>query len=230
MRAPLSIVIPTLDAADELPATLAALGEGLQAGLIRELVISDGGSRDATRALAHAAGAILVEGPAGRGRQLARGAAAAEGEWLLFLHADTWLGAGWAAAVLDHMARAPGRAGYFRLRFRAEGLAPRAVGAWANLRARAFALPFGDQGLLIRRSLYEEVGGYPPVPLMEDVALVRALGRRRLRALPAQAHTSAARYEAEGWLRRGAANMLLMARAMAGADPELLARRYRRTD
>ena len=130
MRAPISIVIPTLNAADELPGTLASLGEGLAEGLIREVVISDGGSTDGTRAIAEAAGAEWVAGAAGRGGQLARGVVAAEGEWLLCLHADTHLGPGWAAAILAHLRDAPNRAGYFRLRFRAEGLAPR--GPWAR--------------------------------------------------------------------------------------------------
>ena len=91
MRAPVSVVIPTLDAAADLGPCLAALGEGLQAGLLRELVISDGGSTDATRAVADEAGAIWVSGPPGRGGQLGRGVAASEGDWLLVLHADTWL-------------------------------------------------------------------------------------------------------------------------------------------
>jgi hypothetical protein len=226
MRAPVSIVIPTLDAADDLPPTLAALGEGLEAGLIRELIISDGGSRDATRAIAEAAGAVWVEGPPGRGGQLARGAATAGGEWLLFLHADTQLAPGWTQAAVAHMRHHAGKAGWFRLRFRARGPAPRIVAGWANLRSRLFGLPYGDQGLLISRALYGSVGGFPAIPLMEDVALARTLGRGRLRALDAEALTSAARYEAEGWLRRGARNLSTLLSFLLGTDAESLARRY----
>ncbi len=223
MRAKLSVVIPTLNAAGALPACLAALIEGLEAGLIRELVVSDGGSGDATAQIADAAGAILITGRASRGGQLRRGAAMAQGDWLLFLHADTCLPPGWAGVVAAQMEL--GRPGCFRLGFDARGLAPRLVAGWANLRTRLFSLPYGDQGLLIARSDYDAIGGYADIALMEDVAMARALGRR-LSVMPARAITSAARYERDGWLRRGGRNLLLLLRYLAGADPEYLARRY----
>jgi len=225
--APITVIIPTLDAEGELPGCLAALGEGLVAGLIRELVISDGGSTDATRQIAEAAGAVLLTGPPSRGGQLRRGAAVARGDWLLVLHADTQLAPGWAGAVADHLDRPEAAPAYFRLRFRARGLCPALVAGWANLRARLFALPCGDQGLLLRRTGYERAGGYPDQPLMEDVALVRALGRP-LAALPAEARTSAACYQRTGWLRHEARNLWTLLRYVMGADPAVLAARYRR--
>lgn len=228
MRAPLSVVIPTLNAAEGLPDCLGALTEGVTAGLVRELVISDGGSSDATGELAQAAGALWIVGPAGRGGQLRRGAAAAQGAWLLFLHADTVLSPGWSAAVEAHMRDVPDRAGWFRLAFDARGLAPAWVAGWANLRARALALPYGDQGLLVSRALYDSVGGFDDMPLMEDVALVRRLGRRRLAPLEAVARTGAGRYLRAGWVRRGARNLWTLARYFAGADVARLARRYGR--
>lgn len=225
MRAPISVIIPTLDAAAELPLCLNGLGEGLEAGLIRELILSDGGSTDDTLALADRAGAEVVAGPPSRGGQIGRGIAAASGPWLLILHADTRLCPGWAAAALAHIERSD-RAGWFRLAFRAEGVMPRLTAAWANLRAGC-GLPYGDQGLLAPRALLDSVGGYPDLPLMEDVALARAL-RGRLAGLPAVAETSAARYQAQGWVRRGARNLVTLARYLAGADPHRLARDYRR--
>jgi len=227
MRAPISIVIPTLNAAAALPATLVALGEGLEAGLIRELILSDGGSTDDIAGLADRAGALLVTGPAGRGGQLARGAAVAEGTWLMFLHADTHLAPGWGRAVLSHICASADRAGYFRLAFRAQGMAPRLVAGWANLRARRLGLPYGDQGLLIQRALYDAVGGFADIPLMEDVAMAKAL-QGRLQPIAATARTSAARYQTEGWARRGARNLWTLARYRMGADPAVLAARYRR--
>ena len=227
MPAPLSVVIPTLNAAAGLPGAAAALMPGVEAGLIRELVVSDGGSQDATVEIAGALGAVTVAGPPGRGGQLARGVAAARGDWLLLLHADTVLAPGWVAGAEAHIARHPDSAGHFRLAFRAGGLAPRLVAGWANLRSRAFGLPYGDQGLLVSRDLLTGVGGIPDLPLMEDVALARAL-KGRLRPLAAEARTSAERYERDGWLRRGARNLGTLARYLAGADPALLAERYRR--
>lgn len=228
MRAPLSIVIPTLDAQAALPGCAAALMEGLEAGLIREVIVSDGGSGDGTRAVADAIGAVWVEGAASRGGQLRRGGAAAQAPWLLILHADTQLAPGWAEAVGEHLARGDGRAGYFRLAFDRGGWRAAWVAGWANLRARLAGLPYGDQGLLIRAELYEGVGGYPDIPLMEDVALARRL-RGQLVALPVTARTSAARYVAEGWFRRGRRNLWCLLRYLAGADPHALARSYRRS-
>ncbi len=226
MRAPISIIIPTLNAAPGLAPSLGALGEGLAAGLIRELIISDGGSQDETLHIAEDAGARILRGPPGRGAQLARGARAAGGAWLLFLHADTRLGQGWSEAVHAHMQNNPDKAGWFSLHFEARGVAPAIVGRWANLRARLFALPYGDQGLLIPRHLYESTGGYPEIALMEDVAMARALGRN-MRPLGARAFTSAERYERNGWLRQGSTNLWRLARYLGGADPERLARYYR---
>ncbi|WP_323771216.1 TIGR04283 family arsenosugar biosynthesis glycosyltransferase [Antarctobacter sp.] len=225
MRAPISIVIPTLNAGGSLPVCLGSLSEGLQAGLVRDLVISDGGSSDGTLAFAEQAGARIVTGPASRGGQLRRGTQAAEGNWLLVLHADTRLAEGWAETVTAALSQ-PG-AYHFRLAFDAAGGMPRCVAGWANLRSHLFRLPYGDQGLLIDRATLESVGGYPDMPLMEDVALARRLGAR-LHPLPATAITSAQKYQQQGWLRRGARNLTTLARYLAGADPEALARSYRR--
>lgn len=225
MRAALSVVIPTLDAGRALPACLAALFEGLRDGLIREVIVSDGGSTDETRAMAEAAGAVVLTGAPSRGGQLRRGAAAARGAWILFLHADTVLPEGWAGAARAQMAR--GGAAAFRLSFDAGGIAPRLVAGWANLRSGLLGLPYGDQGLLIERDRYERAGGHPDIPLMEDVALARAL-RGRIALLPLAVRTSAARYRREGWLRRGAHNLWLLLRYLCGADPARLAARYRR--
>jgi len=226
MRAPVSVVIPTLEEAARIGPCLGALAEAVTAGVIREVILADGGSGDGIAGIAEATGAELVTAPRGRGAQLAAGARAAGGPWLLFLHADTALGPGWAEAVSAHMRAHPDRAGYFRLRFDRGGVAARLVAGWANLRSRLLALPYGDQGLLISRRLYEKAGGYPEIPLMEDVALVRRLGRRRLAAMGAEAVTSAGRYDAEGWLSRGWRNLTTLAFYFAGVGPERLARRY----
>ncbi|MBE1284951.1 MAG: glycosyltransferase [Rhodobacteraceae bacterium] len=226
MPAEISVVIPTLNAGAELPGCLEALFEGLQAGLIRELILSDGGSCDQTIAIAESAGARIVVGSASRGGQLRRGCEKARGNWLLILHADTRLEPGWAEEVTEQIERRPSSPAHFRLAFRAKGIAPAWVAGWANLRSSLFSLPYGDQGLLVPRRLYDEAGGYPDQPLMEDVALIRALPR--CQRLNAKARTSFARYEQAGWMRRGCRNLWTLMRYFGGADPNSLAERYRR--
>ncbi|MEL6598113.1 MAG: TIGR04283 family arsenosugar biosynthesis glycosyltransferase [Pseudomonadota bacterium] len=227
MSAPLSVIIPTLNAAGVLGTTLAALGEAATTGLLREVIFTDGGSTDGTDRVAEDVGAVWITGPASRGGQLRRGAETARGDWLLFLHADTVLAEGWDRAVFDHLSGPPDRAAAFRLRFDAEGFAPALVARWANLRSRALALPYGDQGLLISRLLYDRVGGYADMPLMEDVEIAGRL-RGRIDLLPLYAVTRADRYRRDGWLRRGWRNLSTLALYKLGKSPEALAARYRR--
>jgi rSAM/selenodomain-associated transferase 2 len=221
----ISVIIPTLDAAEELPGALAALAGS---GLLREIIVSDGGSRDDTVALAAAAGARVVAGPRGRGIQLIAGAAAATGEWLLFLHADCRLAAGWERAAAAFIAR-PGvadLAGYFSFALDDPDPAARRLERIVAWRCRVLGLPYGDQGLLIARSLYDAVGGFAPIPLMEDVDLMRRLGRRRLAPIGAQAISSARRYRRDGYLRRPLRNLLCLSLYFAGVPPRRIARFY----
>ncbi len=215
----LSIVVPALNAERFLPACLAALGAWEGA----ERLLVDGGSTDATQAVARDHGFRVIEAPRGRGPQLRAGAAAATGDWLLFVHADTVLSPGWVAAVTGFT----GQAGYFRLAFAGDDKRAARVARLANFRARMFGLPYGDQGLLIARDLYDRLGGYRDLPLMEDVDLVRRIGAKNLRELDAVAATSPARYERDGWIRRPLRNLSILALWFLGVSPETLARLYR---
>lgn len=228
LPAMLSVVIPTLNAAEVLPACLAALAPGRQSGLIEEIVVSDGGSCDGTVDVAEAAGARVVTGATGRGSQLQRGALVAGGEWFMFLHADTRLAPEWLFAVEDFVAN-PGnrhRAAYFRFALDDAAAAARRVERLVAWRCRRFALPYGDQGLVISRLLFAEVGGYRDLPLMEDVDLARRLGRRRLTGLPVAAVTSAARYRRDGYRRRSARNLMCLALYFCGLPPRLIRKVY----
>ncbi len=228
----ISVVIPTLNAEKRLPICLEALVPAAIDGLVKEVVIVDGGSIDKTLEIAEGFGATILNSTPGRGGQLLAGAEAARGDWLLFLHGDTVLEYKWASEAASFMKAGLQRAGVFRLRFDAKGIAPKIVAAGAMIRTQALKSPYGDQGLLIAKSLYEELGGYADIPLMEDVEfvrrLVRAKGRSALQVLFAHAVTSAERYERDGYLRRVVKNMGVLARYHLGASPERLAERYNR--
>jgi rSAM/selenodomain-associated transferase 2 len=216
----LSIVVPTFNAAGTLEDCLRRLAE------VRDVVVVDGGSRDRTQAIAEAAGARVVLSERGRGAQLRLGAEAARGDWLLFLHADTRLGAGWREAAAMHMQRRPDKAGCFRFRLDDPAWQARLIEAGVALRVWFLGLPYGDQGLLLPRSLYDSAGGYAPLRLMEDVDLVRRIGRRRLCVLEADALTSAARWRRDGWLRRSARNLACLLLHRFGMSADRVARLY----
>jgi rSAM/selenodomain-associated transferase 2 len=221
----LSVVIPVLDAAADLPQTLATLGG---AGIIGEIVVVDGGSRDASVAIARGAGARVIAAPRGRGSQLAAGAAAATGRWLLFVHADCRPQHGWEQATGAFMARPDGaeHAGYFAFALDDPAPAARRLERLVAWRCRRWGLPYGDQGLLIHRRLYDQVGGYAAIPLMEDVDLARRLGSARLRPIGATMLASARRYRRDGYLRRPLQNLFCLSLYFAGVSPARIARIY----
>lgn len=198
-------MIPALHEADRVRAAVtSAIAPGV------EVVVVDGGSRDATVARAREAGARVLASPPGRARQMAAGVGATRAEVILFLHADTTLPPGWPGAVTGALADPGVVGGAFRLRFDEDGPALRLIAWGARLRAAALGLPYGDQALFVRRAALDAVGGVPQVPLMEDVDLVRALrARGRLALRPEAVTTSARRYREGGvlrtWLRHAAA-------------------------
>jgi rSAM/selenodomain-associated transferase 2/rSAM/selenodomain-associated transferase 1 len=222
----LSIVIPTLNAAANIGEAIGALAEARQTMQV-EIIVVDGGSDDDTCARAAAAGATVVTAPRGRGVQLATGAKRASGPWLLFLHADTTLAPSWSSAGRSFM-RAEGarKAAYFSFALDDAVSMARRIEALANWRARTFGLPYGDQGLLISREMYHALGGYRELPLMEDVDIVRRIGKKRLVELPVVAKTSAARYRRDGYIRRPLRNLSLLTLYFLGVSPRRLARLY----
>lgn len=222
-----AVVIPCLNAGATLRRTLESLAT---AGLSAEIVVVDGGSIDDTVSIARSEGARVVASPRGRGVQLAAGAVVAGSPWLLFLHADTVLSAGCGDAVRRFVAD-PGnreRAGWFHLRFDDDHRVMRLLAWGADRRARWMGLPYGDQGLLMSRAFHDVLGGYRPMPLMEDVDMVRRIGRERLVGLDATAVTSADRYRRDGRLRRATRNLFCLALHGFGVPPAVIARIYGR--
>jgi rSAM/selenodomain-associated transferase 2 len=175
--------------------------------------------------VAAAAGARVLPSPAGRGGQLDAGARAARGDWIVFLHADTRLEAGWREAILHLPASCPG--GAFRFAVDSPRAGFRLVEWGVGWRCRLFALPYGDQALFARREAYVRAGGFPHLPLMEDVAFVRRLRREgRLALLGPRAFTSPRRWERRGIPATTLRNLWFLARYLAGRSPEKLAREY----
>ncbi len=222
----LTVVVPTLNAAATLPATLASLAGGRVTPLV---IVSDGGSKDETVSVARGLGAETLTAARGRGAQLAAGAETASTEWLLFLHADTVLAKGWAEEVAEFCDDPQNRqcAAVFRFALADDAPAARRLERIVDWRTRVLGLPYGDQGLLIHHAFYRSLGGFRTLPLMEDVDLVRRIGRRRLHRFHSTAVTSAARYQRDGYTLRPARNLLCLFLYFAQVPASFIARIYR---
>ena len=221
----LSVVIPALD---EAPCLARLLPELPRVCPDAEIIVADGGSRDGTADVARSrAGVQLVEGPRGRARQMNAGARRASGDVLLFLHADTRLPDGAAGAIAAALADPGVVGGRFDVRFDS-GRRLLAIVAWfMNARSRATSICTGDQAIFARRADFEAVGGYPDIPLMEDIELSRRLkARGRLAALRARVTTSARKWEREGPLRTIGLMWALRLLHFCGVAPERLHRWY----
>jgi len=222
----ISVVIPTLNEAGTLPDLLDELAPLSENG---EIIVSDGGSSDGTREIARTRGALVISGPPGRGAQLRAGAVAARNFWLFFLHADTRVTITAAEALIRFVEGAdPDEFAHFRLRFDREEARYRVIEFGQRLRERLFKMPYGDQGLILSRALYDQVGGFPDWPIMEDVGIVDRLERQgRRTVLDARLITSSRRYRREGAVRASFRNLGLILAFRMGADPVGLAYRYR---
>ena len=218
-----SIVIPTLNEAPQIGDTIAAT-----VAADAEIIVSDGGSSDRTLALAREFGVRVVTGGKGRAGQQNRGAAVARGRVLLFLHADTRLPRGYVNHVFETLMDRRTVLGAFRFATDARTSAMDWIAFWTNLRAGRLGLPYGDQALFMRRRDFDHAGGFPDVPIAEDLYLVRRLARRgRIALAPAAAVTSARRWQRLGIMRTTLINTMIAAGCLAGVDPHRLAPLYR---
>lgn len=224
----ISVVIPTLNAQHGLAETMTSLVPAAVDGLVCEVIVTDGGSTDRTFDIADGAGAEIVKAPQGRGAQLRAGAERARFPWLLFLNPGTYLDAGWERDAAQHIERVEsGRrkaaAATFRFVLDDEGFGARMAERMAALRIGLLKLPYGDQGLLLPRTLYDEVGGFAALPLLEDVDLVRRVGRRRLAVLNARAVMDGERYRRDRSLTRSARAQACLGLYLAGVPVKAIA-------
>ncbi len=225
MVSTVGVVIPTLNEAAYLPGIL---NDVAHLAVPHEVVVADGGSHDDTLTVAREAGARVVVASRGRGTQLNAGAAAVESDWLCFLHADVRMPRSARAELERTVADTAVQVAVWGLRIDAGGFWPRFMELGNALRDRIGGLPYGDQGLLVRRELFATVGGFPPFPIMEDVAFIRTLRRRaRIERLGAALGVSPRRWLREGPYRTWIRNSLLLSAYLAGASPQRLVRWYR---
>ncbi len=228
----ITVIVPTLNSENGLAACLTALITPTVEGIVREVIVADGGSSDRTGEIIDQAGATLVRSIPGRGRQLAAGADKARTPWLLFLHPDTVLESGWDREATTFMERVdsgtrPAAAAAFRFSMDEPGMRPRLAEFVVAARCALLRMPYGNQGLLIPRRLYRQVGGYKPLSLMEDVDFMRRIGRRRTVVLRARAINSAERMRSDGDLRNGLRNLSCLALHHLRVPPGMIARLYR---
>lgn len=228
-----SVIVPVLRDVAELSGLLASFARSSEV----ELIVVGGPSDPGSDALRHELAPLqqahtdvrwLTSAP-GRGVQMNRGAADARGPWLLFLHADCRLPPAWIDTIRE-AAVAQAIGGSFRFALRSSARAARVLESGVAWRVRWLGLPYGDQALFVRRDVFEELGGFRPLPLMEDVDLVRRLSQRgRLFHSSRPVSTSARRWERDGWVRRTASNLALLGLYFLGVDPARLASVYDRT-
>lgn len=224
----LSVIIPTLNSASLLDACLTALGKAERRGIDLEIVVSDGGSEDDTLRIAEQHGTKIVQGPPGRGLQLHNGAKASNGSWLLFLHSDTILERGWDATAMVFASNKKNieRAAVFSFALDDPAPAARRIEKLVRFRNNWLGLPYGDQGLLIHRRFYRRLEGFEPLPLMEDVNMIRKIGITRLARFDVRAVTSAVRYRNGGYIRRPLRNLMCLGLYFLRVPPRWIAKIY----
>ena len=218
-----TIVTPVLGDGDAARALLAQI----PATPDIEIIVVDGGADQEIERIVAAHGRARVRrSPAGRAVQMNAGAAGAAGEWLFFLHADSVLPPGWlpAIAALGDAARG----GWFRFALEDTAWQARVIERLVAWRVRRLRLPYGDQGLFVRRRVFERLGGFRELPLLEDVEFVRRLVRGGpVAELPLALGTSSRRWRRDGWFRRSTKNLAIVGLYLGGVPPARLARWYR---
>jgi rSAM/selenodomain-associated transferase 2 len=223
-----SFIVPVLNEADAINPLIGHIRSLERAGEGEVIVVDGSSSGDTVRAVADAGIRRLSSGR-GRALQMNVGAAAAKGRYLIFLHADTRLPRRALTLIEEAMTAGDIAGGAFDLRIDSPRLSLRLISRVASLRSRLTRIPYGDQAIFIRKEAFDRIGGYPSIPLMEDVALMRNLKKagRRIFIIPEPAATSPRRWEAEGIVYTTLRNWSLIMAYFLGASPEKLARYYR---
>jgi rSAM/selenodomain-associated transferase 2 len=225
----ISVIIPIVNERQNIRRCIEAV---LSEGADSEIIVCDGGSTDGSPDIVEECGersVTLLRTGKGRGTQMNAGASAARGDILLFLHADTRLENGWYEAVMRALEEEGSAGGAFTLRIDSPQKQFRLIESWVKLRCRIFKLPYGDQAIFMKRNMFERIGRYKDIPLMEDVDIVeRMKSSGGVVILGKNAVTDARRWEKEGWLYTSVRNQLIMLLYRIGVDPHTLAEIYYR--
>lgn len=220
----ISIIIPVLNEAGKIAETLANAKNASNV----EVIVVDGGSQDQTVAIALSSGVKVLFSPAGRANQMNAGALAARGEILLFLHGDTRLPTGFDTLIRQAIASPDTIAGAFELRIDAHMLGLRLIEKIVNARSRWFSMPYGDQAIFLKNSIFQELGGFPSLPIMEDFELMRRLrGLGKIAIVSAAVLTSGRRWQKLGIFKATLINQLIIIGYFLRVPPTILVRFYR---
>jgi hypothetical protein len=223
----ITVIIPTLNAEAHLVRTLSSLVPGVVQGLIKDVIIVDGGSEDSTLEIAESTGCQIIAANCEQGLQLWQGCKAARGDWLMILHSDSDLSPNWMDEVRAHIKDYALRAGYFQLRFEQATGQARFWEYLVKLRATWLALPSGDHGLFMSRALYESAGGYKDQIAFEEISLTMTLGRTRLRPMgTASITTNLKRFQAQGWVANLVKKALSFILYLLGFPPKPPSKRH----
>lgn len=221
----ISVIIPTLNEADNIADTITSIGHGNNT----EIIVVDGGSIDHTVSIAKTLGAKIIQGSPPRSRQMNQGADAASKEILLFLHADTLLPENFNRHVLGAFAQSGVAAGAFELRIDSPVPSLRLIERIANWRSRCFKMPYGDQAIFMLSRVFHQMGGFPDIPIMEDFILIRRLRKKRdVVTLFEPVVTSPRRWLNHGILKTTLVNQLIVISYFMGISPDTISRLYRR--
>ncbi|NER30019.1 MAG: glycosyltransferase family 2 protein [Symploca sp. SIO1C4] len=221
----ISIIIPVLNEASKIAETLA---NAYNASNV-EVIVVDGGSQDQTIEIALSFGAQVLSSPAGRANQMNTGALAASGEILLFLHGDTRLPTNFDTLIRQAIASPDTIAGAFELRIDSHMGGLRLIEKIVNARSHWFSMPYGDQAIFLQKSVFQEIGGFPNLPIMEDFELMRRLrGLGKIAIVSATVLTSGRRWQKLGVVKTTLINQLIIIGYFLGVPPKILVRCYRR--
>ncbi len=221
----ISIIIPVLNEAHTIEKLLVRLLDIQQV----EVIVVDGGSRDATMTIAQSLGVKVISTTASRASQMNAGAAVATGDILLFLHADTTLPSGFELLVRQGLQDAKTVAGAFELSIDAQLPGLRLIEKMVNMRSRFFSMPYGDQAIFLKATIFKEIGGFPNLPIMEDFEIMRCLKvRGEISILSASVLTSGRRWQKLGIVKTTLINQVIIVAYLLGISPDIIVRWYRR--